>query len=141
MNHVYVFCRFASVSVKNAVMLSAEPAKAEAETEAPAPENLKNFILDFSAADSLDEVYDEINARLGFDGFGRSLSAFTDLLRGGFGHFNDEQITLTVVGRERAKRQVKQWADIEEVITESVEGEYGEQVKSVVWIESTPAAD
>ena len=39
-----------------------------------------------------DKFYDEVNAKIAnnFDGFGRNLDAFNDILRGGFGVFEDD---------------------------------------------------
>jgi RNAse (barnase) inhibitor barstar len=53
--------------------------------------------LDGNSFGNLDTFYDEVERKLcpGFEGFGRNLSAFNDVLRGGFGLFEyDEPISI-----------------------------------------------
>ena len=79
-------------------------------------------------------MWDEINTKLGFDGFGRNLDALVDVLRGGFGHFqSSEYIKLVVYGKAVAAAKYGKWALLEETINESVDGKYGEQVAAVEW--------
>jgi RNAse (barnase) inhibitor barstar len=53
--------------------------------------------LDGNSFGNLDTFYDEVERKLcpGFEGFGRNLSAFNDVLKGGFGLFEyDEPISI-----------------------------------------------
>lgn len=103
---------------------------------APAPVKI---VLDFSRVDTLDDLWDEINSKIGFPDFGRNLDALVDLLRGGFGH-NDQaagqEFALVVVGRTRARDRVSKWRDVEETLSDSVKQEYGEAVASIEWADS-----
>jgi len=50
---------------------------------------MKTFLLDFSNISSEADLWDEVNKKIGFGGFGRNLDAFEDILSGGFGHFEN----------------------------------------------------
>ena len=100
----------------------------------------KHFLLDFSPAQTNDDLYDEIQEKLGFPEFGRNLDAFIDILRGGFGHFEyDEYVNLTVKGRKHVQSSqanggsMSKWKGIEEVLMESLDGD--EMVRSIEWID------
>ena len=108
----------------------------EEEEEARARANPITIELDFRQVGSDVDMWDEINAKLGFDDFGRNLDALVDVLRGGFGHFeNWEYVKLVVHGRAVAAAHCSKWAGVQEIIDESVEGVYGEQVAAVEWCE------
>ena len=90
--------------------------------------------LDFREVGSNDDMWDEIDRKLGFEGFGRNLDALVDVLRGGFGHFTvDEYVKLVVFGKEVAAAHCDTWPKVVEVINQSLEGEYDEQVAAVEW--------
>jgi RNAse (barnase) inhibitor barstar len=58
---------------------------------------MRTIELDGNSFGNLDTFYDEIERKLcpGFEGFGRNLGAFNDVLRGGFGLFDyDEPISI-----------------------------------------------
>ena len=55
-------------------------------------------------------MWDEIDRKLGFEGFGRNLDALVDVLRGGFGHFTvDEYAKLVVFGKDVAAAHCDRW--------------------------------
>jgi hypothetical protein len=108
----------------------------EAQREQEARANPITIELDFRQVGSADDLWDEIDRKLGFDGFGRNLDAFTDVLRGGFGHFQPwEFIKLVVRGKQAAEAHYPKWSILEDGINNSVAGEYGEQVAAVEWAE------
>lgn len=87
-----------------------------------APANKALFVLDLSACADMDDFYTVAAAQLcpKFAGFGRNLSAFTDVLRGGFGSFDsDEDIIVEVRGCGHARRHLREFEDILEILRES----------------------
>jgi hypothetical protein len=118
-------------------------ATSERETEGgllaePLDATVLAFELDFSEATTMNGVWDEVNLKLGFDGFGRNLDALTDVLRGGFGHFQPwEEIRLVVRGRPGARERVGPgWAEVEATLAEAPAQEYGEMVSSIEWADA-----
>lgn len=90
--------------------------------------------LDFREVGSNDDMWDEIDRKLGFKHFGRNLDALVDVLRGGFGHFTvDEYVKLVVLGKDVAAARCDRWPKVVEVINESLDGECGERVAAVEW--------
>lgn len=81
----------------------------------------KTFTLDFRKITSMDGLWDTVDSKIGFKGFGRNLDAFNDLLRGGFGHFEmDDSVTITVLGAAHAEQVVgDKWKIIKEILDES----------------------
>lgn len=62
--------------------------------------------FDGNEFDDLESFYDEVQAKIcpGFEGFGRNLDAFNDVLRGGFGLFEyNEPIRLKWANSEKSK--------------------------------------
>ena len=99
---------------------------------------VRQIVLDFSDVTTASDCWDELNAKLGFPGFGRNLDALVDVLRGGFGHFSyPEYAALTVFGRREALKMagadLAKWKLIAETLADSVAGEYGEQVTTCDW--------
>eukprot|EP00285_Hemiselmis_virescens_P002748 CAMPEP_0173415376 /NCGR_PEP_ID=MMETSP1356-20130122/84828_1 /TAXON_ID=77927 ORGANISM="Hemiselmis virescens, Strain PCC157" /NCGR_SAMPLE_ID=MMETSP1356 /ASSEMBLY_ACC=CAM_ASM_000847 /LENGTH=87 /DNA_ID=CAMNT_0014377619 /DNA_START=201 /DNA_END=464 /DNA_ORIENTATION=- len=73
----------------------------------------KTFTLDFTECSKLPLAYDEINRVIGFSGFGHNLDAFSDLLQGGFGHFEGgEKITIVIKGFRRKRDWMVELVDI-----------------------------
>ena len=106
----------------------------DAQQEAAARANPVTIELDFRQVHSDDDAWDEIDRKLGFNGFGRNLDAFVDVLRGGFGHFTvNEFAKLVVRGKQTAAAHCTKWGKIQKILDESVDGEYGEQVTAVEW--------
>ena len=66
----------------------------------------KSLILDVGAVRSMDDFYDEVYRVLcsDFKSFGRNWSAFKDVLRGGFGAFEEnESIEIVLKGIKKLK--------------------------------------
>ena len=66
----------------------------------------KSFILDVDTVRSMDDFYDEVHRVLcpNFKSFGRNWSAFKDVLRGGFGAFEEnESIEIVLKGIKKLK--------------------------------------
>ena len=69
----------------------------------------KEFILNGLVMKSQDLFYDEVQKILcpGFKHFGRNLSAFNDILRGGFGKFElHEEIILKISNKKSLKKNL-----------------------------------
>jgi RNAse (barnase) inhibitor barstar len=80
----------------------------------------KEFLLDFSNCNNLDDAYHVFNNKIGFSEFGFNLSALIDILRGGFGHFEyDEDITLIILGQNNAEDKVEDWDEIKKIMDEA----------------------
>lgn len=89
----------------------------------------KHFIIDGDRISNLDTFYDEIQRVLcpNFNYFGRNLDAFNDILRGGFGTFDDfEPIILEFKNKSRIVNAIglEIFKIIEEIIYESENVEY-----------------
>ena len=80
----------------------------------------KEFLLDFSNCNNLNDAYNVFNNKIGFSEFGFNLSALIDILRGGFGHFEyDEDITLVILGKNNAEDKVEDWDEIKKIMDEA----------------------
>jgi RNAse (barnase) inhibitor barstar len=69
----------------------------------------KTFILDGDNFSDLEEFYFEVEKVLtkDFKGFGRNLDAFNDVLRGGFGRFEyEELITIILLNTNKSKKEL-----------------------------------
>ena len=67
----------------------------------------KSFILDVSVVKTTDDLFDEVHRVLcpDFKGFGRSWNAFVDILRGGFGTFEEnESVEIILKGIKKMKK-------------------------------------
>jgi RNAse (barnase) inhibitor barstar len=78
----------------------------------------KRFIIDGNKFSDLNGFYDEVQKVLtdNFEGFGRNLDAFNDILRGGFGKFDDENITIIWKHSKKSKRELKDFDTLVEII-------------------------
>ena len=115
-------------------MADADEDPEDAEAVANARANPVTIKLDFREVGSNEDMWDEIDRKRGVEGFGRNLDALVDVLRGGFGHFTvDEYVKLVVFGKDVAAAHCDRWPEVVEVINESLDGEYGEQVAAVEW--------
>jgi len=87
--------------------------------------------LDFSAAKSESDLYDEIQRKLcpGFDEFGRNLHALEDILCGGFGL--ETPFSLRIRGCEEAARASSMWIMFREIFEDA------EEVRSIEWLDSS----
>jgi RNAse (barnase) inhibitor barstar len=68
---------------------------------------MKTYLLDGRKMTDLDGFYDEIQRVLcpNFEFFGRNLDAFNDILRGGFGGFEeDEPIKIVIEATDQIER-------------------------------------
>lgn len=73
------------------------------------PDAMKTFVLDGSKVDSLSDFYDEVQRVLcpSFRGFGRNWHALRDVLRGGFGTFEEgEPVTVLLNGVSALERNL-----------------------------------
>lgn len=91
--------------------------------------NKKHFIIDGKNINNLDAFYDAIQQVLcpEFAGFGRNLDAFNDILRGGFGAFDDfEPIILEFKNRSQIINAIglEKFKMVEEIIHDFEHVEY-----------------
>lgn len=68
----------------------------------------KIFVIEGENFETLDGFYDEVQKELtdNFKGFGRNLDAFNDILRGGFGKFDDEPIKIIWKNSKKSKKDL-----------------------------------
>lgn len=97
---------------------------------------MSEVTLDFSGASTETDLWAEIKQKLcpGFSKFGANLDALVDVLRGGWGV--PTPLILKIKGRDAATAAAGQrrWRLFDETFTDSVKGEYGEDVGSVDWV-------
>lgn len=69
----------------------------------------KSFILDVSKVKTTDDFFDEVHRVLcpDFKSFGRNWNAFIDILRGGFGPFEEnESVEIILQGIKKMKKHL-----------------------------------
>ncbi len=67
----------------------------------------KSFVLNVHGVKTVDDFFDEVQRVLcpDFKGFGRSWNAFNDVLRGGFGTFEEnESVEIVLQGTKKMRK-------------------------------------